>query len=63
VYPNSRNRFRSAAMLRAAVAMESGDMTPTDGIAGCCARAASGHAAAATPSVAKNFRRPMELAM
>jgi hypothetical protein len=28
------------------------------GIAGCCARAASGHAAA-PPSVAKNFRRPM----
>src|SRR5262249_5950709 len=32
-------------------------------IAGCCARAASGHAAAAPPSVAKNFRRPMWLAM
>jgi hypothetical protein len=31
--------------------------------AGCCARAASGHAAAAPPSVAKNFRRPMWLAM
>jgi hypothetical protein len=30
------------------------------GIAGCCARAASGRAtAAAPPSVAKNFRRPM----
>jgi len=29
----------------------------------CCARAASGHAAAAPPSVAKNFRRPMWLAM
>jgi hypothetical protein len=28
----------------------------------CCARAASGHAAA-PPSVAKNFRRPMWLAM
>jgi hypothetical protein len=27
---------------------------PTTGIAGCCARAASGHAAA-PPSVAKNF--------
>jgi len=32
-------------------------------IAGYCARAASGHAAAAPPSVAKNFRRPMWLAM
>jgi hypothetical protein len=31
--------------------------------AGCCARAASGQAAAAPPSVAKNFRRPMWLAM
>jgi putative tryptophan/tyrosine transport system substrate-binding protein len=30
---------------------------------GCCARAASGHAAAAPPSVAKNFRRPMWLAI
>jgi hypothetical protein len=32
------------------------------GIAACCARAASGHAAA-LPSVTKNFRRPMWLAM
>jgi hypothetical protein len=28
---------------------------PITGIAGCCARAASGQAAAAPPSVAKNF--------
>jgi hypothetical protein len=35
---------------------------PITGIA-CCARAASGHAAAAPPSAAKNFRRPMSLAM
>jgi hypothetical protein len=35
---------------------------PTTGIAGCCARAASGHAAA-PPSVTKNFRRSMWLAM
>jgi hypothetical protein len=28
-------------------------------LADCCARAASGHAAAAPPSVAKNFRRGM----
>jgi hypothetical protein len=32
------------------------------GIADCCARAASGHAAA-PPSAAKNFRRSMWLAM
>jgi hypothetical protein len=37
-------------------------MNPITGTA-CCARAASGHAAAAPPSVAKNFRRPMWLAM
>jgi hypothetical protein len=36
---------------------------PIAGIAGCCARAPSGHAAAAPPSVAKNSRRPMWLAM
>jgi hypothetical protein len=28
---------------------------PITGIAACCARAASGHATAAAPSVAKNF--------
>jgi len=56
VYPNSRNRFRSAAMLRAAVAIESGDMTPTNGIVGCCARATTGHAAA-LPISAMNSRR------
>src|SRR5262249_22184928 len=32
---------------------------PTTGIAGCCARAASGHAATAPPSAAINSRRPM----
>ena len=32
---------------------------PITGIADCCARAASGHAAAAPPSVAKNFRGAM----
>jgi hypothetical protein len=40
--------------------------TPTDpitGIAGCCARAASDHAAVAAARVAKNFRRAMYLAM
>jgi len=35
---------------------------PITGIAGCCACAASGHAAAPS-SVAKNFRRSMWLAM
>jgi hypothetical protein len=44
---------------------ESGDPLfkyPITGIADCCARAASGHAAA-PPSMAKNFRRSMWLAM
>src|SRR5262249_11963428 len=35
-------------------------MYPTRGVlAGCCARAASGHATAAPPSAANNSRRPM----
>jgi hypothetical protein len=37
-------------------------MNPITGIAGCCACAASGQAAAPL-SVAKNFRRSMRLAM
>src|SRR5215831_19342672 len=32
---------------------------PITGIARCCARAASGHATAAPPRAASNFRRPM----
>jgi hypothetical protein len=36
---------------------------PITGIPVCCARAASGHAAAAPPSLAKNFRRSMWLAI
>src|SRR5262249_15271430 len=36
---------------------------PTTGMAGCCARAGSGHAAAPPPTGAKCFRRPMLLAM
>jgi hypothetical protein len=35
------------------------DMNPTKGIVGCCARAASGHAAAAPPSKVMNSRRLM----
>jgi hypothetical protein len=33
------------------------EKNPTTGIAGCCARAASGHAAAAPPSSVMNWRR------
>jgi membrane-associated protease RseP (regulator of RpoE activity) len=37
---------------------------PTTGsFSGCCALSVSGHATAAPPSVAKNSRRPMWLAM
>jgi hypothetical protein len=36
---------------------------PTTGIAGCCARAASGHVAAAPPSENTNSRRRMWIAM
>src|SRR6516164_1342190 len=41
------------------VSLAAGDRIPTRGtLAGCCARAASGHAAA-PPSAASNSRRPM----
>jgi len=50
-------------MFCAAVVAESGDKMPIMGRIACCARAASGYATAAPPSVAKNFRRPMWLAM
>jgi hypothetical protein len=43
-------------------ATDAGMRNPITGNADCCARAASGQAAA-PPSVAKNFRRPMWLAM
>src|SRR5262249_39895329 len=48
--------------LRGKCQVSSGDLAlryPITGIAGCCARAASGHVAAAPPSAASNSRRPM----
>ena len=33
---------------------------PITGIAGCCARATTGHAATAPPSSVMNWRRPMK---
>ena len=39
---------------------DAGSRNPITGIAGCCARAASGHAAAAPPSSVMNSRRPMK---
>ena len=34
--------------------------TPITGVAGCCARAANGHAPAAPPSSVMKWRRPMK---
>jgi hypothetical protein len=36
-------------------------MNPTIGIAGCCARAASGHATAMLPNADMNCRRPIPI--
>ena len=50
-------------MPRIRSAFVSGDAAlrnPITGTAGCCARAASGHAAAAPPSSVINSRRPMK---
>ena len=55
-YPRLPNPCRSAAMLRAPPAAEAGDRMPIEGIAACCARAATGHAAAAPPSNVMNSR-------
>jgi len=54
-------RLEALAKYAQTIAEISGDAewrTPITGIADCCARAASGHAAA-PPTVAKNFRRAM----
>ena len=64
-----RSRLRHSQLLsgpgesRAAVHALSGDWplrNPITGIAACCARAASGHAAAAPPTSVMNSRRPMK---
>src|SRR5262245_5663963 len=61
--PVSLRPLRNAATLRALASADPSRINPITRIAGCCARAASGHATAAPPSVAKNFRRAMWLAM
>jgi hypothetical protein len=49
----------TAAATRALKLDPSCQSTPImETLLGCCARATSGHVAAAPPSVAKNFRRP-----
>src|SRR5262249_11775022 len=64
VQPRSRSRCTKAATHWL---MAKGVLEPNNPIvgsfAGCCARAAIDHAAAALPSVAKNSRRPMWLAI
>jgi hypothetical protein len=52
--------WRKAATTCVCAAATPACMNPTTGIAGCCARAASGHAAAAPPRSAMNSRRPMQ---
>jgi hypothetical protein len=61
--PASASPLRSPSTKNPTSAAVESRRNPTTGIAGCCARAGSGHAATAPPSVARNFRRPMWLAM
>jgi hypothetical protein len=57
--PSSCSRCKKAA-IHGCQAAETVPKTPIIGSTPvCCARVASGHAAAAPPSEAKNFRRPM----
>ncbi len=64
IQPSSRNRCTKAATHWPWDEGVPATRNPMVGsLAACCARAASGHVAAAPPSVAKNFRRPMRLAM
>jgi hypothetical protein len=51
-----RSSLKYAANPRACDSIEPPFMNPTTGIAVCCARAASGHAAAALPSSMMNSR-------
>jgi len=63
IQPSSRSRCTNAANHWPCDEGVPATRNPMVGFAGCCARAASGHAAAAPPNVAKNFRRSMWLAM
>src|SRR5438132_5741141 len=57
--PNMDAGVVNAAAWRAEPSSDRLLTKPTTGIAGCCARAASGHTAAAPPSATSNSRRPM----
>jgi hypothetical protein len=61
--PSSRIRCTKAAVHWLCAAAVPVPSNPRVAGFACCARAASGHAAAAPPSAAKNFRRSMWLAM
>src|SRR5882757_6923823 len=57
--PVSLRPLRNAAALRALASADPSRINPTAGSAGCCARAAIGHVAAAPPSSLINSRRLM----
>jgi hypothetical protein len=57
---NFAEAFLNAADWRADASSDRGLTRPTTGIAGCCARAASGHAAVAPPMSVMTSRRPMQ---
>jgi hypothetical protein len=61
-YPVSLKPLRNASRSLTLTCAELDPRNPITGIVDCCARVASGHVAA-PPSVAKNFRRSMWLAM
>src|SRR5262249_34129792 len=56
-YPVSPRPWRKALTRLANTAGDSGPRYPITGIAGCCARAVSGHVAAAAPQRVINSRR------
>src|SRR4051794_23962075 len=60
-YPNSARPLRKAVILGTELPGDLPLTNPTTGIAGCCARAPTGHAAAAPPSSVRNSRRLMPI--
>ena len=55
--------FAERGRMRAEASGDPPLINPTTGIAGCCARAASGQATAAPPSAEMNCRLPMSIAI
>ena len=52
-----QNAWRNARRRSLTASGDLGSRNPTNGVAGCCARAASGHAVAAPPPSKRNSRR------